>query len=178
MREGRIDPQSEYLLTYTAKDPLVLGIGFAATRDLNSFFKYDSDGNPLAHQIKWVISRGDSQSGNFIRTFVHLGFNQDEKGRIVWDGAHPHIAARQLAMNLRFAVAGLRWSISTRQRRSALVERLSGYRLDWLEQWMEARSAAVRAELSPSTHVTGEGHKINAESPPNHSMNTAGSGRN
>jgi hypothetical protein len=52
------------------------------------------------------MSRGDSQSGNFIRSFIHLGFNQDEKGRIVWDGAMPHIAARQLALNFRFAVAG------------------------------------------------------------------------
>ena len=53
-----------------------------------------------------MISRGDSQSGNFIRSFIHLGFNQDEAGRIVWDGANPHIAARQMAVNLRFAVAG------------------------------------------------------------------------
>ncbi len=45
-----------------------------------------------------MISRGDSQSGNFIRSFIHLGFNQDEAGRIVWDGANPHIAARQLAL--------------------------------------------------------------------------------
>ena len=62
--------------------------------------------NPLASQIKWVISRGDSQSGNFIRSYIHLGFNQDEAGRIVWDGANPHIAARQLALNFRFAVGG------------------------------------------------------------------------
>lgn len=105
--KGGFDHASEYVLTYTAKDPLVLGIGFAATRDLNSFLRYASQGdNPLAGRIKWVISRGDSQSGNFIRTFIHLGFNQDEAGRIVWDGAHSHIAARQLALNFRFAVGG------------------------------------------------------------------------
>jgi hypothetical protein len=99
------DPASEYVLVYTAKDPLVLAIGFAATRDLNSFLRYDtSASNPLAGQIRWAISRGDSQSGNFIRSFIHLGFNQDEAGRIVWDGANPHIAARQLALNFRFAV--------------------------------------------------------------------------
>jgi hypothetical protein len=108
---GGFDSASEYLLVYTAKDPLVLGIGFAATRDLNSFLHYaehddTSAPNPLAGQIKWVISRGDSQSGNFIRSFIHLGFNQDEAGRMVWDGAHSHIAARQLALNFRFAVAG------------------------------------------------------------------------
>ena len=104
-------PNSEYLIQYTAKDPLVLGIGYAATRDLNSFLRYaakDDTGapNPVAGQIKWAMSRGDSQSGNFIRSFIHLGFNEDENGRIVWDGAIPHIAARQLALNFRFAVAG------------------------------------------------------------------------
>ncbi len=109
--KGGFDPAAEYLLVYTAKDPLVLGVGYAATRDFNSFLHYsaqDDTGapNPLAKEIKWVISRGDSQSGNFIRSFIHLGFNQDEAGRMVWDGAHSHIAARQLAMNLRFAVAG------------------------------------------------------------------------
>jgi Alpha/beta hydrolase domain len=105
--KGGFDPASEYVLVYTAKDPLVLGIGFAATRDLNSFLRYDtSAANPLARQIHWAVSRGDSQSGNFIRSFIHLGFNQDEAGRIVWDGANPHIAARHLALNFRFAVAG------------------------------------------------------------------------
>jgi hypothetical protein len=105
------DTASEYLLQYTAKDPLVLGIGYAATRDLNSFLRYadrDDNGtpNPVAKSIKWTMSRGDSQSGNFIRSFVHLGFNEDENGKIVWDGIQPHIAARQLALNFRFAVAG------------------------------------------------------------------------
>jgi hypothetical protein len=104
--KGGFDPTSEYLLTYTAKDPLVLGIGFAATRDLNSFLRYAREDNPLAGQIKWIVSRGDSQSGNFIRSLIHLGFNQDEAGRMVWDGAHSHIAARQLALNFRFAVGG------------------------------------------------------------------------
>ena len=51
--KGGFDPASEYVLVFTAKDPLVLGIGFAATRDLNSFLRYavqDDTGtpNPLA----------------------------------------------------------------------------------------------------------------------------------
>lgn len=105
------DPRYEYELVFTAKDPLVLGIGFAATRDINSFLRYgakDDTGaaNPLAGQVKWGLARGSSQSGNFIRTYLNLGFNQDEAGRIVWDGANPHIAARQLALNFRFAVGG------------------------------------------------------------------------
>src|SRR5665213_1440805 len=105
------DPAFLYELVFTAKDPLVLGIGYAATRDLNSFLRYadrDDDGtpNPVAKKIRWAVSEGNSQSGNFLRSYIHLGFNQDETGRIVWDGANPHIAMRQLSMNYRFAVGG------------------------------------------------------------------------
>ena len=111
----------------------MLGIGYAATRDLNSFLRYadkDETGapNPVAKQIKWAISRGSSQSGNFIRSYIHLGFNQDESGRIVWDGANPHIAARQLALNFRFAVGGGAAAMyEPGSEARALVERLSGY---------------------------------------------------
>jgi hypothetical protein len=105
-RAGRV-----YELVYTARDPLVLGVGLAATRDVVSFFRHarkDAAGtpNPVAGAIDHAISVGDSQSGNFIRTFIHLGFNQDESNRIVWDGAFPRIAARQTPMNLRFALPG------------------------------------------------------------------------
>lgn len=104
------DPKYLYELVFTAKDPLVLGIGYAATRDLNSFLRYagkDDAGmaNPVAGSVRWAIGQGNSQSGNFIRSFIHLGFNQDEKGKIVWDGANPNIAGRQLALNFRFANA-------------------------------------------------------------------------
>lgn len=109
-RDG-FDPEFEYLLVFTAKDPLVLGIGYAATRDFNSFLRYtdkDDSGaaNPVAGKIRWALSRGSSQSGNFIRSFIHLGFNQDEAKRIVWDGTNPQIAARQIVLNLRFANPG------------------------------------------------------------------------
>jgi len=100
------DPAYSYELMFTAKDPLVLGIGFAATRDLNSFLRYEEKDNPVAKQVKWALSRGSSQSGNFIRSYINLGFNQDEAKRIVWDGVNPHIAARQLVLNLRFALPG------------------------------------------------------------------------
>ena len=100
-----------YRVVYTAKDPLVLGIGLAATRDVISFFRYtakDDQGapNPLSNRIRNVIGSGTSQSGNFIKTFLHLGFNQDERKRIVLDGANPNIAARQNPLNFRFAIPG------------------------------------------------------------------------
>ncbi|HVV45388.1 MAG TPA: alpha/beta hydrolase domain-containing protein, partial [Bryobacteraceae bacterium] len=100
-----------YRVVYTAKDPLVLSIGAAATRDIVSFFRYaakDDVGtaNPLGAKIHHSIAFGTSQSGNFIKTFINLGFNQDEEKRIVWDGANPNIAARQNPLNFRFAVPG------------------------------------------------------------------------
>ena len=109
--KGGFDPALLYELQYVVKDPLVLGTGLAATRDVNSFFRYekqDDSGtpNPVAGNIRWAISEGSSQSGTFLRAFIHLGFNQDEKGRIVWDGSNPHIAARVIDLNRRFALPG------------------------------------------------------------------------
>jgi hypothetical protein len=109
--KGGFSEKQCYGLVYTGKDPLVLGIGLAATRDLISFLRYklaDAVGtaNPLAGQIKWAITTGTSQSGNYIRTFIHLGFNADENGRIVFDGANPNIAARLVPLNVRFGVPG------------------------------------------------------------------------
>jgi hypothetical protein len=100
-----------YQVVYAAKDPLVLGIGLAATRDIVSFLRYSERGddgapNPVAGLVRRAIGFGTSQSGNFIKTFIHLGFNQDESKRIVWDGANPNIAARQNPLNFRFAIPG------------------------------------------------------------------------
>jgi len=106
--KGGFNPAYLYEVAYTAKDPKVHGIGFAATRDLNSYLRYGTrDDTGTAHvlggRISWAISQGNSQSGTFLRSFIHLGFNQDEAGRIVFDGSNPNIAVRLLAMNIRFA---------------------------------------------------------------------------
>jgi hypothetical protein len=103
------DPALLYQVVFTARDPYVLGIGFAAFRDMASFFKNatgDDEGtpNPLAGQVSWIITRGNSQSGNFLRALLHLGFTQDEAGRKVYDGAWPIIAGRRIALNSRFAM--------------------------------------------------------------------------
>lgn len=107
---GGFSSERAYVLTYTGKDPLVLGIGFAATRDLVAFLRRgeaDDFGNPNpAGKINWAVASGTSQSGNFLRSFVNLGFNADEQGRIVFDGINPNIAARQVPLNLRFGVPG------------------------------------------------------------------------
>ena len=106
--KGGFNPAKLYQVVYTAKDPYVLGIGFAAWRDIASFFKYvDQDdvgtANPLAGSISRSITRGRSQSGNYLRGWLHLGFNQDEAKRRVHDGMWPIIAGRRIALNLRWA---------------------------------------------------------------------------
>jgi hypothetical protein len=105
---GGFDPTKLYQVVYTAKDPYVLGAGFAAWRDVGSFFKYSSQDdfgtpNPVAGRISWSIGRGVSQSGNFLRGWIHLGFNEDEAHRQVHDGAWPIIAGRRIALDFRWA---------------------------------------------------------------------------
>ncbi|MBV8056657.1 MAG: hypothetical protein JO071_15605 [Deltaproteobacteria bacterium] len=110
LREG-FDASRLYQLSYTAKEPQVLGLGLAAIRDVVAFFHYapkDDEGwpNPIAGAVRFTIGEGASQSGNLLRTLINLGFNEDEERRRVFDGAMPTIAARQTPINFRFAVPG------------------------------------------------------------------------
>jgi hypothetical protein len=103
-----------YELTYRAKDPLVMGLGFAVARDLGSFLRNaraDAAGNtnPVYLPNQVAVLEGSSQSGRMIRTFLHLGFNQDESGARVFDGAFPHIGGGMIALNIRFAQPGHAW---------------------------------------------------------------------
>ena len=102
------DAKLLYQVSYTADGAYVLGMGFAAWRDVGQFFKTaasDDTGtaNPLAGTMKYSIGRGVSQSGNFLRGWLHLGFNQSETGTAVHDGMWPIIAGRRISLNTRFA---------------------------------------------------------------------------
>ena len=100
-----------YQVVFKAADPYVLGVGFAAWRDVGQFFKNaqaDDAGNanPVAKAVTHSIGRGISQSGNFLRGWLHLGFNQAESGGVgqfVHDGLWPIIAGRRIALNFRWA---------------------------------------------------------------------------
>jgi hypothetical protein len=115
-RPEGFDGGAIYELIYLAKDPIVLGLGFAATRDVMSFLRYeitDSEGtpNPLASVglADASISLGVSQSGRFLRDMLYQGFNEDVEGRIVFDGMHPNIAgSRKTFTNYQFGQPG-RW---------------------------------------------------------------------
>ena len=101
-----------YELIYTAKDPLVLGLGFAGVRDLIDFLRHaDEDAagqaNPLrdgSPGIERAYAWGRSQSGRFLRGFVYEGFNAAEGGRRIFDGVFSHVAGGgRLQLNYRFA---------------------------------------------------------------------------
>jgi hypothetical protein len=112
LAEG-FEPGWIYELVYTGRDPLVLGLGHVAVRDLVSFLRYeraDSAGNPnplgADQGIEKAYAWGRSQTGRCIRDFVHRGFNADARGRKVFDGVLPHVAGGGLMwMNHRFANA-------------------------------------------------------------------------
>jgi hypothetical protein len=107
LRDG-FDTNHIYELTYTAKDPLVLGLGMAATRDVVSFLRHAGAEarNPLHGAIHTTLLFGSSQSGRMARTMLSLGFNQDEDGRMVFQGMIPHVATARVGLNIRFAQPG------------------------------------------------------------------------
>ncbi len=104
---GSFDTNQIYELYYVAKNPLVLGLGFAATRDLVSWLRSSSDAaNPLAGATTAAVMHGTSQSGRWAREYLQLGFNADESGRRVFDGMNPHIASGRGAFDVRFGQPG------------------------------------------------------------------------
>ena len=102
--DGGFEAGRIYDVVYRARDPRVVGVGLAGTRDLISFFKHATaaEGNPspgLRHAIGW----GVSQTGRFLRHFVYQGFNEDEQGRIVFDGVFDQVGgAGRGSFNHRF----------------------------------------------------------------------------
>jgi hypothetical protein len=111
-RPAGFDAGALYELIYTARDPAVQGIAFAALRDVAAFLRREgAAGNPLAASGRATTDRailhGVSQSGRFVRDFLHLGFNEDERGRRVYDAMLPHIpGTRRTFTNARFAQPG------------------------------------------------------------------------
>jgi hypothetical protein len=109
--DGGFRPGDVYELTYTARDPRVMGLGYAATRDVVSFLRNGStdrngDANPLAirNGVTAVLGHGTSSSGMYMRDYLYQGFNEDVAGRRVFDGVNIHIpGAHKLFLNYRFA---------------------------------------------------------------------------
>lgn len=112
-RPAGFDAGAIYEFIYPAKDPTVLGVGIAATRDVVSFLRYAGADdtmtpNPLVatgttSAIQYVQAIGFSQPGKFLRDFIYHGFNQDEARRVVFDGVQPVVSGgRRTFTNYQF----------------------------------------------------------------------------
>ena len=105
-------PSDIYEFSYTAKDPTVNGIGFAAVRDWNAWLRYETKddagtANPLAGDVTRIYTEVSSQPGRFLNDFRYLGFNQAENGKQVFDGMMQWIAAGDgISMNYRWSQPG------------------------------------------------------------------------
>jgi Alpha/beta hydrolase domain len=107
LKTGTFNPNLLYEMAYTAKNPLVLGVGFAAFRDLGSFLRYGTvapggGSNPISGTVTKASTVGSSQSAAFLHGFIFWGFNKDENGRKVFDGAWPQVDGRMMVMNIRW----------------------------------------------------------------------------
>ena len=80
----RPGPGTIYDFHYPARDPTVLGLGLAATRDFVSFLRYEPGGpaapNPAGSGIRAVLAVGISQSGRYLRDHIGAGL-QSRRGR-------------------------------------------------------------------------------------------------
>jgi hypothetical protein len=109
--------QDVYEFSYLAKNPTVNGLGLAVIRDFNSFLRNTSaddfgNSNPLANSIHRVYTYTLSQPARTLNDFVHLGFNQDENHRKVFDGMLQWVGAGD-GLNMNY-----RWSQTKRTERN------------------------------------------------------------
>lgn len=128
-RPAAMDAGAIYRFEYVARDPVVMGLGFAATRDIIAWLRHApaSSGNPLAElranpcerdakgkcanpdggAFSSAIAFGGSQSGRYLRDFLWQGFNRGFDGKRVFDGVIPFVpGGRQTFTNFRFAEPG------------------------------------------------------------------------
>lgn len=116
-RPAEFDAGAIYEFIYPARDPIVMGLGFAAMRDTVAFFRRraaDDHGrpNPLnldgsGPSIASVFAFGASQSGRFLRDYLWQGFNEALEGGKVFDGVMPALAgSRKTFTNFAFAQPG------------------------------------------------------------------------
>jgi hypothetical protein len=107
-------PNRIYELIYPARNPWVMGLGYAVTRDFASFLRNvlnDDEGgrNPVARDasatgIRRVYGLGTSSTGMYLREFLYLGFNEDEGHRKVFDAVRILIpGTHRLFANVEFS---------------------------------------------------------------------------
>ncbi len=117
MRPAAFDAGAIYEFIYPARDPIVMGLGFAAMRDVVAFLRQEAADdvgtpNPLSMEsekpeIERVLAFGSSQAGRYLRDMLWQGFMEDEGGRRVFDGIIPHKpGSRKTFTNFAFSQPG------------------------------------------------------------------------
>lgn len=170
------EPGRIYELKYRVTSPPVSGVGLAAIRDVASAVKY-GDAAILPVRGKYLHVYGASQSGRFLRLFLHDGFNADERARKVFDGVMPHIAgAGRADFNTRFSqavgldqFAALRFPFTDAPQRDEVTGRTDGllskytadqqpkiiYTNSSVEYWGTGRAAAlIHTSIDGKTDLT------------------------
>ncbi|MCB2107731.1 MAG: hypothetical protein KDE14_08535 [Rhodobacteraceae bacterium] len=118
--EGGFTPGAIYNVTYTAREPRVVGLGLIAIRDTLLFLRgarRDAFGgiNPLTENggdlPTTVIGFGISQSGRLLSNMLLLGLTGDASGRRAMDGLFIHVAGGgKGSFNYRFAQSSRHFS--------------------------------------------------------------------
>lgn len=116
-RPSGYDQGALYEFIFPAKNPTIMGIGFASIRDLVSFLRFDradaaGKANPLLvdgrNPIDKAVAVAFSQGARALRDFMYGGFNLDEAHRHVFEGFFPIIGgARKGHINVQFAYPNL-----------------------------------------------------------------------
>jgi Alpha/beta hydrolase domain len=106
-----------YEFSYIAKNPTVNGLGLAAIRDFNSFLRYSAQDdsatpNPIFGHVDRIYTETSSQPARTLNDFTHLGFNEDENHKKVFDGMMQWIGAGD-GLNMNY-----RWSQTKRTNRN------------------------------------------------------------
>ncbi|MFP6680274.1 MAG: alpha/beta hydrolase domain-containing protein [Dehalococcoidia bacterium] len=103
MKDG-FEPGKIYYVIYQTDRAPIAGTGLLALRDVAPYLRAPSHMNPTPGNFRAVYAWGVSQTGRFLRHFMHLGLNSTEGGEMAYDGVLPHVAgARRGAFNHRFA---------------------------------------------------------------------------
>lgn len=111
---GGFDPERLYELRYPATEPLVMGLGYAVTRDIATFLRsrpadQAGNANPLLRDdgrlaIRRLYGFGGSSTGMYMRDFLYLGFNETLADERVFDAVWIHKpGTHRLFANVRFA---------------------------------------------------------------------------
>lgn len=91
-----LEPGRIYEAVYLSRDPAVAMLGLAAIRDFVSYLRGRD-------HILHTIGFGISQSAMLLRAFLYHGFNEDERGKRVFDGVLVHVAGGRRSTLHRFS---------------------------------------------------------------------------